>query len=79
MPTWVQLFTPARPAWSALIATATGMLPRWARRLYGLPGLPTTDLTASLTGRALRTALSQMPATWTESSTRRRARERLAA
>jgi uncharacterized protein (DUF2236 family) len=44
------------------IATlAVGTLPRWARRLYGLPGLPTTDLSATLTLRALRTATALLP------------------
>lgn len=61
MPTWVSLATPARPAWVALVGTAAAMLPRWARRLYGLPGLPTTDLSATITGRALRTGLTAVP------------------
>jgi uncharacterized protein (DUF2236 family) len=79
MPTWVTLTTPARPAWAALVTTAGAMLPRWARRLYGLPGLPTTDLAASLTGRTLRTALLTMPDAWTQSPTRRAALQRAAA
>jgi uncharacterized protein (DUF2236 family) len=79
MPVWVKVVTPARPAWAALIATAAGMLPPWARRLYGLPGLRTTDLGATLAGRAVRTALVQVPAEWGESPTRRAARQRLAA
>ena len=37
---------------TALIATSAGMLPSWARRLYGLPGLPATTLGATLAGRA---------------------------
>ncbi|MGH3239225.1 MAG: oxygenase MpaB family protein, partial [Spirillospora sp.] len=28
-------------------------LPRWARRMYGLPGLPTSDLAATLTLKGL--------------------------
>lgn len=79
MPGWVQLLTPARPAWGALVATAAGMLPRWARRLYGLPGLPTTDLTAALSARTIRRAMLSLPAAWTESPIRREARERLSA
>jgi uncharacterized protein (DUF2236 family) len=43
----------------ASIAITT--LPRWARRLYGLPGLPTTDLTTTLALRALRTAGGLLP------------------
>jgi uncharacterized protein (DUF2236 family) len=77
MPTWVSLATPARPAWVALISTAAGMLPRWARRLYGLPGLPTTDLAASITGRAVRAGLLGVPPL-AESPALRAARERLA-
>ena len=79
MPRWVQLLTPARPAWGALVATAAGMLPRWARRLYGLPGLPTTDLTAVVTARAIRRTMLTLPSSWTESPIRRTARERLTA
>lgn len=40
--------------------TAFGLLPPWARRLYGAPGLPTT-LTASLSARTLRLALNALP------------------
>lgn len=43
----------------ATLALAT--LPRWARRCYGLPGLPTTDLGATLTLRALRAATGVLP------------------
>jgi len=43
----------------ATLALAT--LPRWARRCYGLPGLPTTDLGATFTLRALRTATGVLP------------------
>ncbi len=53
--------TPARLGWFGLAATALGMLPQWARRMYGLPGLPTTDLTASLSVRALRLSLRAVP------------------
>jgi uncharacterized protein (DUF2236 family) len=55
------------------------MLPRWARRLYGLPGLPTTDLTATLSGRAVRTALAALPDAWIQSPAQRAARDRLEA
>jgi uncharacterized protein (DUF2236 family) len=53
--------TPVRLAWFGLAATAFGMLPRWARRIYGMPGLPTTDLTATLSVRALRLTLNAIP------------------
>jgi uncharacterized protein (DUF2236 family) len=57
-PLWL---TPARLGWIGLASTAFAMLPRWARRIYGMPGLPTTDLTASLYVRALRLTLGTLP------------------
>jgi len=51
-------FTLARPAWTAVAATAFGLLPSWARRLYGLP---VPDLPAALTARTIRLALSALP------------------
>jgi uncharacterized protein (DUF2236 family) len=79
MPWWVQLATPARPSWAALVTTATALLPRWARRLYGLPGLPTTDLAAELTARALRQALLTLPEGWTTNPAKAEAERRLGA
>jgi uncharacterized protein (DUF2236 family) len=61
MPALVQLGTPARPAWVALATAAFAMLPRWARRLYRLPGLPTTDLAATAAGLAFRSGLLVVP------------------
>ncbi|MCW2613177.1 MAG: hypothetical protein JWN08_171, partial [Frankiales bacterium] len=61
MPSRVTLGTPARPAWIALAAAAGAMLPRWARRLYRLPGLPTTDLAATAAGLAFRSGLLLVP------------------
>jgi uncharacterized protein (DUF2236 family) len=57
----VQLLTPARPAWTTLALTGFALMPRWSRRMFALPGLPTTDLSASLAARALRTALIAVP------------------
>ncbi len=48
----------AIPAIATLSLTT---LPRWARRLYGLPGVPTTDLGATATLRALRTTTRLLP------------------
>jgi uncharacterized protein (DUF2236 family) len=62
MPAWVSLLTPARPAWAGMVAVAAAMMPRWARRMYGLPGLPTTDLAATVAGRALREGVLAIPA-----------------
>jgi uncharacterized protein (DUF2236 family) len=61
MPALVQLGTPARPAWVAVATAAFAMLPRWARRMYSLPGLPTTDVAATAAGLALRTGLLVVP------------------
>lgn len=62
------LLTPQRhaPVGIALaLSTVAGLafatLPRWARRLYGLPGLPSTDLAASVSLRALRVATGVLP------------------
>ena len=63
MPLRVQLATPARPTWATLVTIAIGMLPRWARRMYSLPGLPTTDLAATAAGYAFRTGLLVVPDT----------------
>lgn len=52
---------PVRLLVSGLSTVALGTLPRWARRLYGLPGLPTTDLSATLTLRALRAGSGVLP------------------
>lgn len=59
-----QLTTPARPLWTVVAGLAFALLPRWARRLYCLPGLPTTDLTATVVLRGLRTAALQLPERW---------------
>jgi len=61
MPARVQLGTPARPAWIALASAAFALLPRWARRLYRLPGLPTTDVAATAAGLAFRSGLLIVP------------------
>ncbi|MCU1588468.1 MAG: hypothetical protein JWN31_1961 [Frankiales bacterium] len=61
MPTKVQLTTPARPAWTLMASTAAAMLPRWTRRMYRLPGLPTTDVAATLAGKAIRRGMLAVP------------------
>jgi uncharacterized protein (DUF2236 family) len=58
---WRLGYTPARLVWFAVAGMAVGLLPAWARRLYGLPGLPMTDLSASLSARALRSSLAVLP------------------
>lgn len=50
-----------RPAWLGLATAAVALLPRWARRLYRLPGLPGTDVAASLTVMGLRGVINALP------------------
>ena len=78
MPALVQVATPARAVWASAAGLAFASLPRWARRLYGLPGLPTTDLGTSVTLRWLRLASSVLPATIREPPAYRAAKARLA-
>ncbi len=61
MPRWVQLLTPARPAWGSLASLAVATLPPWARRLASLPGLSVTDTAATAALRAFRTGLLAVP------------------
>lgn len=77
MPTWVQLVTPARVAWTGISGLAFALLPRWARRLYGMPGLPITGPAATASATALRRALLALPASAREGPHLTEARERL--
>jgi uncharacterized protein (DUF2236 family) len=78
MPGWVQLLTPARPAWSTLAGLGAATLPRWARRLYGLPGFGLTDAAATAGLRAFRQTALAVPARVRESPIVRAARARVA-
>lgn len=49
---------PPRWAYLGLASTALGLLPPWARKMYGAPGWPTTDLAAGLSARGLRALLA---------------------
>ena len=71
-------YTPARLAYAGVAATAVGLLPPWARRLYGLPGLPTTDISAALSARAMRLALNLLPRQVYDGPLRKAALERAA-
>jgi uncharacterized protein (DUF2236 family) len=61
LPLRVELLTPARPAWTVVAAVAIGLLPAWARQLYGLPRIPGTawagELATTAGLAALRAAL----------------------
>lgn len=65
MPKKVRLLTPARPAWAGLAGMAFALMPSWARRMYRMPGLPTTDFAATAAIRALRAGLQILPDKWT--------------
>lgn len=43
------------------VTLAFASLPRWARRMYGSPGVPPTDLTATVAIRALRGLAAALP------------------
>ncbi|HEU5109163.1 MAG TPA: oxygenase MpaB family protein [Micromonosporaceae bacterium] len=58
---WGLGLTPARLAYGGVVTTAFALLPAWARRMYGVPGLSITDLPASLSVRALRAAMAPIP------------------
>ncbi|SEO71790.1 oxygenase MpaB family protein [Trujillonella endophytica] len=61
MPAWVQLLTPARPAWGGLAGLGFALLPPWARQLFSMPGLGLTDAAATGALRAFRQGLLALP------------------
>jgi uncharacterized protein (DUF2236 family) len=61
MPGWVQVLTPARPAWGTLATLGFATLPAWARRMYSLPGMALTDAAATGALKAVRKALVALP------------------
>ncbi|MEV4197978.1 oxygenase MpaB family protein [Micromonospora globbae] len=69
---------PPRWAYFGVAATALGLLPAWARRMYGGLGLPTTALSADLTVRGLRLALAALPQRWRAGPIQQAAMERAA-
>ncbi|MEU8248966.1 oxygenase MpaB family protein [Nonomuraea sp. NPDC048916] len=73
------ILTPLRPAVPALTLLAFATLPRWARRLYGLPATPVGDLWATATLRTLHAGLGLVPAQVRYSPVARRARRMTAA
>jgi uncharacterized protein (DUF2236 family) len=77
MPRKIAFLTPARPAWYGLGALAFASLPRWTRRMYALPGLPTTDLVATVAARGMRAGLMRAPERYREGPAYLAAQERL--
>jgi uncharacterized protein (DUF2236 family) len=78
MPGWLQLLTPARPAWGTLASLGLALLPAWARRMYSLPGLALTDVAATSGLKAFRTAFLALPERARWSPTVRAGFERMA-
>jgi uncharacterized protein (DUF2236 family) len=71
--------TPLRPAFPAITLLAFATLPRWARRLYGLPATPLGDVWASATLKALYRGTHLVPAQVRYSPDARRARRAMEA
>ncbi|MFC0004751.1 oxygenase MpaB family protein [Micromonospora siamensis] len=69
---------PPRWAYLGIAGTALGLLPAWARRMYGGLGLPTTALSADLSVRALRLALAAVPRRYREGPLQQTAKARAA-
>ncbi|SNR74521.1 oxygenase MpaB family protein [Blastococcus mobilis] len=79
MPGWLQVLTPARPAWGTLASLGMALLPAWARRMYSLPGLTLTDAAATAGLKAFRAAFLALPERARWSPTVRAGFERAAA
>jgi uncharacterized protein (DUF2236 family) len=58
---WVQVLTPARPAWGTFVSLGFATMPPWARQMYSMPGLSVTDAAATVALRTFRTALLAVP------------------
>ncbi len=58
---WVQVLTPARPAWGTFVSLGFATLPPWARQMFSMPGFSLTDAAATAALRAFRTALLAVP------------------
>ncbi|URN02375.1 DUF2236 domain-containing protein [Actinomadura madurae] len=77
-----RMFSPALPrpllplklAAPGLGVLVVSTLPRWARRMYGLPGLPTSDLAATLTLKGLYRTTHVIPERFRYSPDAQRAR-----
>ena len=78
MPIWVRLLTPARPAWATLAGLGVAALPPWARKMYGLPGVRTTDAATTAALKALRVGLKNVPEEWRQGPAVRAAKSRVA-
>ncbi|MEP7053902.1 MAG: oxygenase MpaB family protein [Actinomycetota bacterium] len=68
----------AKPAWATLASVAVALLPRWALKLYGMPGLPTTPFVAAAGARTFRRTTLLLPISKREGPMLKAARARLA-
>ncbi|GAA0413915.1 hypothetical protein Acor_10380 [Acrocarpospora corrugata] len=71
--------TPLKPAFPLVMLLSFATLPRWARRLYGLPATPIGDLWATMTLKTLHQSLRVIPANLRYSSSARRAQQAMRA
>lgn len=69
---------PLKLAAPAIAGLVVATLPRWARRMYGLPGLPTSDLAATLTLKGLYQGTHLIPERYRYSPDAQRARRLIA-
>lgn len=69
---------PPRLAYLGIASTAIGLLPSWARRLYGGLGWPATDLAAGLSARGIRALMATLPQRFRTSPQRLAALQRIA-
>ncbi|MBB2912831.1 uncharacterized protein (DUF2236 family) [Streptosporangium becharense] len=66
--------TPLKPMFPMVTLLAFATMPRWARKLYGLPATPLGDLWATVTLRTLQTGIGLIPAQVRYAPEARRAR-----
>ncbi|GAA1599476.1 oxygenase MpaB family protein [Actinoplanes couchii] len=68
---------PPRWAYLGIASTAIGLLPPWARRIYGGLGWPSTDLAAAFSARGIRALMAALPQQYRTSAQRLEALERI--
>lgn len=79
LPPMRRLAAPLRPAWAGIAGLSFALQPRWARRMYRTPGLPTTDLAATLAVQGFRRTTMLLPAAVRDGPHVKAARSRAAA
>jgi uncharacterized protein (DUF2236 family) len=79
LPVRRSLVVPARLGWTTISTLAVGLLPKWARSLYGLPPLPGAAFTTAAGMRTLRRTVRALPVQYREGPLYRQAKARVAA